>query len=96
MMFIFPFLLNQLSDILSALTANVAHIQQILQNKPFIEIVKDTHRLPVYIKKALLDSLQDPALGNSIQLKFQDSMSQLANIGTVYAQAIGGRAVNLA
>lgn len=96
MMFIFPFLLNQLSDILSVLTANISHIQQVLQNKPFIEIVKDTHRLPAYIKTALLDSLQDPTLGNSIQLRFQDSMSQLANIGSSYAQVVWSRAVNLA
>jgi len=61
-MFIVPFLLNQLSDILSVLTANISHLQQVLQNKPFIDIVRDTHRLPAYIKKALLDSLQDPTL----------------------------------
>jgi len=96
LMFIVPFLLNQLSDILSVLTANISHLQQVLQNKPFIDIVRDTHRLPAYIKKALLDSLQDPTLWNSIQYKFQDSISQLANMGTVYAQAIWSWAVNLA
>jgi len=61
-MFIVPFLLNQLSDILSVLTANVTNLQQVLQNKPFVDIVKDTHRLPAYIKTALLDSLQNSAL----------------------------------
>jgi len=62
LVFIIPFLLNQLSDILAVLTANVAHLQQILQNKSFVDIVKDIHRLPAYLKKALLDSLQDPTL----------------------------------
>lgn len=96
MMFIVPFLLNQLSDILSVLTANISHLQQVLQNKPFVDIVKDTHRLPAYLKEAILDSLQDPTLWAGIQYKFQDSISQLANLGSLYAQEIGTWAVNLA
>lgn len=95
LMFIIPFLLDQLSDILSVLTANVANLQQILQHKSFIDIVKDIHWLPAYLKKALLDSLQDPTLWNSIQYKFQDIISQLANAGSLYAQIIGWWAVNL-
>jgi len=43
----------------------------------------------------LLDSLQNSALWDSIQLQFQNSISQLANIGTVYAQVIWGRAMSL-
>lgn len=62
MVFIIPFVLNQLSTIITIFINNIAHFQEILATKSLIGVVTDIHRLPGGLKAALLDSLSNPAV----------------------------------
>lgn len=44
--FIVPFILNQLSDIISILIGNISEFQQLLATKSLIGIIQDVHWLP--------------------------------------------------
>jgi len=46
MVFIIPFILNQLSDIMTIIIGNVSHFQQILATKSIVGIIQDIHWLP--------------------------------------------------
>lgn len=46
MVFIIPFILNQISDIVTIFVGNIAHFQNILETKSLVGIIKDIHRLP--------------------------------------------------
>ena len=46
MIFIVPFILSQLSDIMTIMIGNISHFQNILATKSLISIVQDTHRIP--------------------------------------------------
>lgn len=60
--FIVPFILNQLSDIISILIGNISEFQQLLATKSLIGIIQDSHRIPGSLKTALLDSFSNPAV----------------------------------
>jgi len=46
MIFIVPFILSQLSDIMTIIIGNISHFQNILATKSLISIIQDTHRIP--------------------------------------------------
>ena len=93
MFFIVPFLLSQLSQMLTIFTANIAHIQQVFQTTPLRDLILQTHWLPDSGKETVLTRISDPKVLADVQLKLQDNMAQLINIGTNYARNIGGLAV---
>ena len=86
--FIVPFLLSELSQVLTIMTANVSHIQQVLQTTPLLDIVQQTHRIPKDAKEVLLNRFSDPTVVAGVQAKLQANMSQLISMGTSYARDI--------
>ncbi len=94
MVFIIPFMLNQISDILTIFIWNVAHFQQALETKSLIGLIQDIHRLPSGLKTALLDSFSNPAVVNWVQSQLQQNIAQIVNLGTTYATNIGNMAVS--
>lgn len=46
MVFIIPFILNQVSDIITIFINNIANFQDVLTTKSIVGIVKDTHWIP--------------------------------------------------
>lgn len=50
MVFIIPFFLNQLSDIIKLLIANVSQFQSLLETKSLVGIVQDIHWIPGGLK----------------------------------------------
>ncbi|MEI6671842.1 MAG: hypothetical protein WCL02_00285 [bacterium] len=46
MIFIIPFILKQLSDIITIIIGNISHFQQTLATKSLVGIIQDTHRIP--------------------------------------------------
>ena len=83
---IVPFLLSQLSQIIKIITLNIAQIQQVFQTTPLIDIVHQSHRIPNSAKEMLLTWFSDPTVVTGVQLKIQENMAQLINIGTNYAK----------
>lgn len=94
MVFIIPFLLNQISDIITIFINNISNFQEILTTKSLIGIIKDAHRIPGSIQKALLESFSDPNVVNSVQNQLQQNISQVITMGTSYAKNIGTMAVS--
>lgn len=93
MVFIIPFILNQLSDIMTIIIGNVSHFQQILATKSIVGIIQDIHWLPWSLKTALLDSFSNPAVVSWVQSQLDQNISQVVNLGTSYARNIGNMAV---
>jgi len=46
MVFIVPFILNQLSDIMTIVIGNISHFQTLLTTKSLVGIIQDTHWIP--------------------------------------------------
>lgn len=92
--FIVPFILNQLSDIISILIGNISEFQQLLTTKSLIGIIQDSHRIPWSLKTALLDSFSNPAVVSWVQSQLEQNISQIINLGTSYARNIGNMAVS--
>lgn len=92
--FIVPFILNQLSDIISILIGNISEFQQLLATKSLIGIIQDSHRIPGSLKTALLDSFSNPAVVSWVQSQLEQNISQIINLGTSYARNIGNMAVS--
>ena len=94
MVFIVPFILNQLSDIMTILMGNISDFQQMLATKSLVGIIQDTHWLPGSLKQALLDSFSNPAVVSWVQSQLDQNISQVVNLGTTYARNIGNIAVS--
>jgi len=50
LVFIIPFILNQISDIVTIFVGNIANFQTILETKSLVGIIQDIHRLPASLK----------------------------------------------
>ena len=94
MVFIIPFMLNQISDIMTLFIGNIANFQQTLATKSLVWVIQDIHWLPSALKTALLDSFSNPAVVNGVQSQLQQNISQIVNLGTTYAKNIGNMAVS--
>lgn len=94
MIFIIPFILKQLSDIITIIIGNISHFQQTLATKSLVGIIQDTHRIPWSFKQWLLDSFASPHVVAGVQTQLQQNISQIINLGTSYAQNIGNMAVS--
>ena len=94
MVFIIPFFLNQLSDIIKLLIANISQFQSLLETKSLVGIVQDIHWIPGGLKSWLLDSLSNPAVVGGVQSQLQQNISQIVNLGTSYAGNIWSMAVS--
>ena len=94
LVFVIPFLLSQLSQMLGMVTNNISGIQTILQTQSISTIVASSHRIPSAAKEILLKALADPTVVAGVQTKLQGNVSQLMNLGTTYAKDIGNLAIN--
>ncbi len=94
MVFIIPFILSQISDIITIFIGNISHFQQTLATKSLVGIIQDMRRLPWSLKTALLDSFSNPAVVSWVQSQLEQNISQIVNLGTSYARNIGNMAVS--
>lgn len=94
LVFVIPFLLSQLSQMLGMVTNNIAGIQTLLQTQSISDIVASSHRIPGAAKDVLLKALADPTVVAGVQTKLQGNISQLMNLWTTYAKDIGNLAIN--
>lgn len=94
LVFIIPFLLNQVSQMLAMFTANIQDIQALLKTKTVAEIVAASPWIPWAAKDIILTTLSDPTVVAWVQTKVQANISQIINLGTTYAKDIGNLAVN--
>ncbi len=94
LIFIVPFLLSQLSEVIMVFIAKFVDFQKILTTKSLISIVQETHWLPATIKSWLLDSLGSPEVVAWVQSQLQQNISHMINMWTAYAKSIGNMAVS--
>lgn len=94
LVFVIPFLLSQLSQMLGMVTNNISGIQTMLQTQSISDIVATSHWIPSAAKDILLKALADPTVVAGVQTKLQGNVSQLMNLGTTYAKDIGNLAIN--
>lgn len=94
MVFIIPFIFNQLSDIITIFIGNIAHFQEVLATKSIVGIIQDINWIPGSMKNALLDSFSNPEVVASAQNQLQQNISQIVNVGTSYAKNLGSMAVS--
>ena len=94
LVFIIPFLLNQLSTIVAIVTRHVESIQTLLKTKSIAEIVASTYRIPDWAKHTILTTLSNPTVVAGVQSKLQQNVAQLINLWTAYAKDIWNIAIN--
>ncbi len=94
MVFVIPFVLNQVSNVIMMGIDTISKFQDILVNKSIIQIIKDISRLPWSLKSWLLASFNNPEIVSSVQTQLQQNISQIVNLGTTYARNIGMMAVS--
>lgn len=94
LVFVIPFLLSQLSQMLGMVTNNIAGIQTMLKTQSISDIIAASHWIPSAAKEILLKAMADPTVVAGVQTKLQGNISQLMNLGTNYARDIGNLAVN--
>lgn len=94
LIYIIPFLLTQIADVISILTSHITEFKSLLETKSLTSIIQDIHRLPRALKEWLLDAMMDPTLGTSVQTKLQENVSYMVNLWSTYAKDIGNFAVN--
>ncbi len=92
--FVIPFLITQLSSLITMLTANIEHIQVILETQSLSEIVTGAHWIPWSAKETLIRVLSNPDVVAGVQTKLQTNISQIINLWTSYAKDLGNFAVN--
>jgi len=94
LIFIVPFLLSQLSEVIMIFIAKFSDFQKILTTKSLISIVEEVNWLPAAIKSWLLDSLWSPEIVAWVQSQLQQNISHIINMWTTYAKNIGNMAVS--
>lgn len=94
LVFIIPFILNQVSDIITLFIANISNFQQTLATKSLVGVIQDLHWIPWSLKKALLDSFSNPAVVVWVQKQIEQNISQIVSMGTSYVRNIGTMAVS--
>jgi len=94
LVFIIPFILNQISDIVTIFVGNIANFQTILETKSLVGIIQDIHRLPASLKMGLLESFSNPDVVVGVQSQLQQNISQIISMGTTYARNIWNIAVS--
>ncbi len=94
MIFIVPFILNLISDVITIFIGNIAHFQNILATKSLVGIIQDIHRLPSSLKNWLLESFANPDVVVGVQSQLQQNISQMVSLWTIYAKNIGNLAVS--
>lgn len=93
-LFIVPFILDQISQLLRIFTMNFAYFQQLLETNTIVDIIKNYIWLPWKLKNALLSSMSDPFITSSIQGQLESNVSQIVSIWTSYIKEIWSIAVN--
>ena len=94
LVFVIPFLLSQLSQLLHMVTNNIAGIQTTLQTQSVSDIVSASRWIPSAAKETLLKALADPTVVAGVQTKLQSNVSQFMNLWTTYAKSIWNLAIN--
>jgi len=90
---IFPFVLNQITEIINILLIKINSFNIRLQNEWLVEILRSSWLLSSYIQKEIFHDFSDPTLVADLQTKIQASISQIARMWTNYAQTLGNFAV---
>lgn len=93
MVFIIPFILSQLSEIITIAIGNIAQFQDTLATRSLVGIIQDTHWLPGSLKNALLESFSNPAVVSWVQSQLDQNISQIVDFWSSYARNIGSMAV---
>lgn len=94
MLFIVPFVLDQISQVLKIFTVNFSYFQQLLDTKTVVDIIREDIWLPWRFKDVILSSMNDPFIVSSIQGKMQSNVSQIISMWTLYIKEIWSLAVN--
>ncbi len=94
MLFVIPFFLDQISEVIMMGINNISKRQEILTNKSLVQIIEDIHRLPGSFKYGLLESFSNPDVVVGVQTQLQQNINQIINMGTSYAKNIGNAAVS--
>lgn len=93
-LFIVPFVLDQISQLLKIFTMNFTYFQQLLETNTIVDIIKNYVWLPWKIKNTLISSMSDPFITSSVQGQLQSNVSQIVSVWTSYAKEIWSMAVN--
>lgn len=91
--FIVPFILSLISDVVTMFIGNIANFQEILTTKSLVGIIQDIGWLPWSFKNWLLASFSNPDVVAGVQTQLQQNISQIVSLWTIYAKNIGTLAV---
>lgn len=89
-----PFILNQTSELINILIVKINNLQNAIQTRWLIEVLKSSWLLSKYLQTEVFHNFSDPTMVNQLQAQIQDSIAQLSSMRANYAQIIGNFAVN--
>lgn len=94
LLFVIPFVLTQLADIIRLVVANINSFQELLSTKGLEYIIANHTIIPGPLKDMIVNSVNSQSFIDQIQYTLQQNISQFVSIGSDYAKNIGGIAVN--
>ncbi|MFZ2150732.1 MAG: AI-2E family transporter [Candidatus Absconditicoccaceae bacterium] len=93
--FVVPFIFTQLSELIKLGIGQINDIQILLTTKSLPEIVNSLTWIPNYMQDNILNYLNNQDLVGGLQVKLQENIAQIAQMGSTYAQYLGNRAVSI-
>ncbi len=94
LIFVVPFMLSQMADIVRLILKNIFEFQTLLQANGLEFVVSNNKYLPQFMKDLFVESINNQAFLKSVQMSIQENISQIINVGSSYATDIGNKAVN--
>lgn len=95
LVFVIPFVLTQLQDLVRLVLAKFFEIQHLIQVKGLQFTILSNGRLPTYFQDAAISWLNNPEFMNVLQANIQSNIAQIINAGSTYATNIGNTAVTV-
>lgn len=94
LIFVVPFMLSQMADIVRLILKNIFEFQTLLQANGLEFVISNNKYLPQFMKDFFVESINNQVFLNSVQTSIQENISQIINVGSTYATDIGNKAVN--
>lgn len=94
LIFIIPFIAEQVSAVLQLFVVKAQWLQTALADKTLPQLIQNISWLPKYAKTSILTWLQDPTFYTRIQGDLQKNLTDIIGTSTTYAKEIGSVAFN--
>ncbi len=94
LIFVVPFLLSQIAELVSIWLGYISWLQELLSTQSIGEVIANIHFIPEYFKTYILSNSTSTELLPQIQSTLQQNLSEIISIGKQYIQMFGTVVIN--